>query len=120
MNRLFAALALTLGLAACTPADIDRFITSTQPTIEVLSNAQLKALRDCESTDNYEATSKSGTYRGAYQFDQRTWNDVASRHFPWLQDLDPATVEFFWQDAMTRALYSERGAQPWPVCGRRL
>ena len=120
MKRLLAPLALALALTACTPADIERFITSTEPTKDVLTNAQLKSLRDCESTDNYEAISRSGTYRGAYQFDQRTWDDVASRHFPWLQGLDPVTVEFYWQDAMTRALYSERGAQPWPVCGRRL
>jgi len=74
----------------------------------------------CESTDNYQAVSPSGTYRGAYQFDQPTWNGVAERHFPWLVNLDPVDANPWWQDAMTRALWSERGAQPWPVCGKRV
>ena len=61
-----------------------------------------------------------GLYRGGYQFDYHTWNDVASRHFPWLIGVDPAAAEPYWHDAMARALFTERGRQPWPVCGRRI
>ena len=34
--------------------------------------------------------------------------------------VDPAAAAPADQDAMARALYSERGAQPWPYCGRYL
>ena len=120
MKRALAFTTLLLVATACNPAEAERYLSSIEPTKDVLTEAQLKRLRDCESTDNYEAISPSGTYRGAYQFDQRTWDDVAGRHFPWLVGLDPIDAEFYWQDAMTRALFSERGAQPWPVCGKRI
>ena len=113
MKRLLAPLALALALTACTPADIDRFITSTEPTKDVLTNAQLKSLRDCESTDNYEAISRSGTYRGAYQFDLPTWETVGGTG-------DPVLAPREEQDARARELYARRGSQPWPVCGRHL
>jgi hypothetical protein len=45
---------------------------------------------------------------------------VAARHFEWLVGVDPAEAEPWWQDLMARALYSERGRAPWPVCGRRI
>ena len=119
--RLVAfAIALTFMGTACTPEEIALFIESTAPTRDVLTGDELLRLRMCESTDNYQAVSPSGTYRGAYQFDRPTWNGVAERHFPWLVNLDPVDVNPWWQDAMTRALWSERGAQPWPVCGKRV
>lgn len=128
MKRTLRAGAIALGLASftgCTAQEwmsqeLHWFIDVTEPTRHVLSDEQLERLRWCESTDNYRAISPQGWYRGAYQFDFRTWNDVASRHYPWLVDLDPIDVEYYWQDAMARALYAERGAEPWPVCGRRL
>lgn len=115
----FAAVLVIVG-TACTPEDIALYLESTAPTRAVLSAEDLARLRDCESTDNYSAVSPSGLYRGAYQFDQTTWDSVAARHFPWLEGRDPAAVEPWWQDAMTRALWSERGSQPWPVCGQRV
>ena len=113
------ALALTFVGTACTPQK-SALHRITAPTRDVLTDDELLRLRMCESTDNYQAVSPSGTYRGAYQFDQPTWNGVAERHFPWLVNLDPVDVNPWWQDAMTRALWSERGAQPWPVCGKRV
>jgi CBS-domain-containing membrane protein len=41
------------------------------------SDATLARLRACESHGNYGAVNRSGTYRGAYQFSRRTWNNVA-------------------------------------------
>jgi len=116
------ALSLTILIvaSACTPGEITLFLETTAPTRDVLTADQLYRLRSCESTDNYEAVNPSGAYRGAYQFDQTTWDDVASRHYPFLAERDPATVEPWWQDAMTRALWSERGRQPWPVCGKKV
>jgi hypothetical protein len=115
-----ALVATTLVLSGCTAEEILFFDAVTAPTRDALDYDQLYRLRWCESTDNYAAISPGGHYRGGYQFDFRTWNDVASRHFPWLVDIDPANAEPYWQDAMARALYSERGRQPWPVCGRRI
>ena len=117
LRRVVALFVAVLALTACTPEQVAQFLAVTEPTRHVLSDEQLVALRQCESGGNYQA---AGRYRGAYQFLQSTWDDVASRHYPWLVGRDPATVEFWWQDAMTRALFAEAGARPWPVCGRRL
>ena len=120
LRRVALAAMILAGASACTPTEIALYLQTTAPVADALSADQLYRLRLCESTDNYGAVNPSGTYRGAYQFDQRTWDDVAGRHFPWLIGRDPATVEPWWQDAMARALYAERGAQPWPVCGKRI
>jgi muramidase (phage lysozyme) len=117
--RIIAFALFTLFAAsACSPEEIALYLSSTAETRPVLSNEQLARLRACESTDNYRAVSGTGSYRGAYQFDQRTWDDLALRHFPWLAGVDPIDAEPWWQDAMARALWSERGRQPWPHCGR--
>ena len=70
-------------------------------------------LRFCESTDNYRATSPSGKYRGAYQFDFATWQTVGGTG-------DPAASPPGEQDARARELYARRGDSPWPVCGYHL
>ncbi len=69
---------------------------------------------DIESDGNYGAISPGGTYRGAWQFDQRTWdsNSAASgRHD--LVGADPATAAPGDQDAIAYDLYQRRGNQPW-------
>lgn len=116
------ALALTILIvaSACTPEQVNLYLETTAPTRDVLTADQLFRLRQCESTDNYHAVNASGVYRGAYQFDQKTWDDVTGRHFPFLAGRDPAAVEPWWQDAVTRALWSERGREPWPVCGKNV
>lgn len=77
------------------------------------SEAQWAALRNCEAGGNYRAVSRSGKYRGAYQFDQRTWESLGGTG-------DPAAASPAEQDARARLLYSQRGWRPWPVCGRFL
>lgn len=123
-RRLAAMAAAVVALAAlgtaCTPEQVQIYNDLTAPTREVLTDDQLFWLRNCESHGRYEAVSANGVYRGAYQFLQSTWDGVADRHYPWLVGRDPATVEPWWQDAMARALWSERGRSPWPVCGRRI
>jgi len=84
------------------------------------SPSQWEALRQCESNGNYAITSPSGKYRGAYQFDRSTWNSVAERYAPDLVGVDPAAASPADQDGMAFALYTERGASPWPRCGRHL
>lgn len=70
-------------------------------------------LRQCESGNNYQAISPSGTYRGAYQFDRSTWASYGPAG-------DPAAATKPEQDSRAERLYDARGAQPWPVCGRYL
>ena len=118
LRSILLATTFVVFATACTPEEITLFFESTAATRDVLSADDLARLRDCESTDNYAAVSPTGRYRGAYQFDRPTWDEVADRHFQWLVGRDPATVEPWWQDAMTRALWSERGNQPWPNCGQ--
>lgn len=69
----------------------------------------LDYIKSKESGGNYSATSKSGKYRGAYQFDQRTWQSVGGSG-------DPAAASPAEQDARAAALYASRGSQPWSVC----
>lgn len=114
------ALTALIFTASCTPEEVVLYLDSTSEVRDVLDVHELARLRQCESTDNYRAISPSGLYRGAYQFDQTTWDDVAGRHFDWLVGVDPIDAEPWWQDAMTRALWSERGKQPWPICGNRV
>lgn len=120
LKVIVGALGLTILLSACTPEQIRLAIAILGKDRAVASDAALTRLRRCESGDNYGAVSSSGTYRGAYQFNRQTWNSVASRHFPWLQGMDPAGAAPFFQDAMARALIRERGRSPWPHCGRYL
>ncbi len=97
--------------------------TDTVPAPEIApgpSASQWAALRECEAGGDYSITNPSGKYRGAYQFDRSTWNSIAGRYAPDLVGADPAAAAPADQDAMALALYSERGARPWPHCGRHL
>jgi hypothetical protein len=111
-----AAVALVLALSACTPRELAIFGAITAEDRALVTDGQLRSLRACESGGRYDAVSPGG----AYQFSQGTWNGVADRNYRWLADRDPAQVEWWWQDAMARALYAERGWSPWPHCGASL
>lgn len=74
---------------------------------------QWAALRNCESGGDYHIVSASGKYRGAYQFDFGTWNSLGGSG-------DPAAAGPAEQDYRAKLLYAQRGARPWPVCGRFL
>ncbi|MER6779199.1 ubiquitin-like domain-containing protein [Streptomyces sp. NPDC000659] len=71
------------------------------------------ALAQCESGGRPSATDASGTYGGLYQFDVRTWQSLGGSGRP--QD---ATGQE--QTYRAKKLYVQRGATPWPHCGRRL
>jgi hypothetical protein len=114
------ALAITFLTAGCTASQLARFLEEEAEHRHVLSDRQLLRLRQCESSDNYQAKSPNGLYFGAYQFSKPTWNDVASRHYPWLVGAKPHKASKAEQDAMARALWHERGRAPWPYCGRRV
>ncbi len=73
--------------------------------------ATLAKIRRCESRGNYSIASASGRYRGAYQFDYRTWAGVGGAG-------DPAAASPAEQDYRALILLRQRGTRPWPVCGR--
>ncbi|WP_433549484.1 ubiquitin-like domain-containing protein [Streptomyces sp. CA-294286] len=70
-------------------------------------------LAQCESGGRPNATDPSGTYGGLYQFDRQTWQSLGGRGAP--QEA-PASEQTF----RAKKLYVQRGASPWPHCGRRL
>jgi resuscitation-promoting factor RpfB len=74
------------------------------------AGGSLAAIRACESSGNYGAVSSNGRYRGAYQFDQQTWQSVGGSG-------DPAAAAPSEQDARASQLRSQRGSNPWPNCG---
>ena len=74
------------------------------------AEAQMLAkIRHCESRGNYSIVSSSGKYRGAYQFDRRTWQGVGGAG-------DPAAASPAEQDYRALILYRQRGRRPWPNC----
>lgn len=67
-----------------------------------------------ESHGDYGAVSSGGTYRGAWQFDQGTWDSNAqAAGRPDLVGQDPATASPSDQDAVASSTYQSRGSQPW-------
>lgn len=73
-------------------------------------SATLARIRHCESRGNYGIVSASGRYRGAYQFDRRTWTAVGGSG-------DPAAASPAEQDHRALLLMRQRGTRPWPNCG---
>ncbi len=69
----------------------------------------LECIKQCESHGDYGAVSSGGTYRGAYQVAQGTWESVGGTG-------DPAAASPEEQDARAQALYDRSGSAPWG-CG---
>jgi len=73
--------------------------------------AQWQTLRMCESSNRTNAVSRTGKYRGLYQFDLPTWESVGGKG-------DPAKATRAEQHKRAMILHSKRGWQPWPECGK--
>ncbi|MCZ0979919.1 resuscitation-promoting factor [Streptomyces diastatochromogenes] len=71
------------------------------------------ALAACESGGRPNAVDPSGTYGGLYQFDPGTWHALGGTG---TAQNAPAAEQTF----RAKKLYVQRGASPWPHCGRRL
>jgi hypothetical protein len=69
---------------------------------------------ESDSAGGYSAVGGGGRYRGAYQFDQQTWNNnaAASGRLD-LVGQDPAAVAPAAQDQVAADTYARRGNQPW-------
>jgi hypothetical protein len=69
---------------------------------------------ESDTAGGYGAVGGGGRYRGAYQFDQQTWNNnaAASGRLD-LVGQDPAAVAPGAQDQVAADTYARRGSQPW-------
>jgi peptidoglycan hydrolase-like protein with peptidoglycan-binding domain len=71
----------------------------------------LQRIAQCESGGDPTAVSADGTYRGKYQFDRETWQQMGGSG-------DPATAPETEQDRIAAKLLAAHGTAPWPVCGQ--
>jgi len=86
------------------------------PTVTGDASGALACIRarESDSAGGYQAVSSGGTYRGAYQFLQSTWDSAAgAAGRSDLVGVDPATVSPSDQDAVASYLYGQAGSQPW-------
>ena len=106
----------TVGIAASAGGGYWLAEGAVDPTSSLADDPFLACTRGHESNmaGGYQAVSPGGTYRGAYQFDQSTWNSAAQlAGRPDLVGVDPATVAPADQDFVAITLFHSRGAQPW-------
>jgi hypothetical protein len=71
----------------------------------------MRRIAECESGGDPTAVSKTGRYRGKYQFTRETWRSLGGRG-------DPADAPEWLQDRLALKLYRMRGTAPWPACSR--
>lgn len=88
--------------------------STPQPTIVAYTalGGGWAQLRECEAGGDYAKNTGNGYY-GAYQYDIGTWGNYGGYTRP---DLAPPSV----QDAKAQETFAQRGASPWPNCGRFL
>lgn len=91
-----------------TPAEEAPASTPTEGT--GAPSGHLGSIAQCESGGDYGAVDPSGTYHGAYQFDQSTWESVGGSGSP--SAASPAE-----QDKRAQMLLQRSGTSPWPNCG---
>ena len=84
--------------------------SSAAPSPGANANATLERIAQCESGGNPQAVSADGTYRGKYQFDRATWQQMGGSG-------DPADASEAEQDRIAAKLLAARGTAPWPTCG---
>ena len=71
--------------------------------------AVLRRIAECESGGDPTVVSRSGRYRGKYQFDRATWRGLGGHG-------DPAEASESLQDRLAVKLYHRRGTAPWGRC----
>jgi hypothetical protein len=83
--------------------------TGQQGAPDSATASVLAKIAACESSGNPAAIGGGGRYRGAYQFDQSTWESVGGRG-------DPAQASMAEQTRRAAILYARVGPSAWPVC----
>jgi hypothetical protein len=83
--------------------------TSTSTT----TSTELDQIAQCESGGDPTAVSRTGRYRGKYQFSRATWAALGGKG-------DPAKAPESVQDALAAKLLAQRGPGAWPACSRKL
>ncbi len=113
---------VTGQLAVAIAADRNRqavtAVVARQATGGAVSDPTLPPFLQCvieaESGGNYQAVSPNGTYMGAFQFSQATWNVAAQlAGLPQLIGIPPNSTSKADQDTLAVALYEADGSQPW-------
>lgn len=79
----------------------------------------LRAVLACIRSYEGGYRSNTGTYFGAYQFLQSTWDAVARRNEPRQIGVRPDLASAPTQDRMAAYLYREQGLQPWPTPAKK-
>lgn len=92
-------------------AAADDGTTSTTTSSSVSS--ELQRIASCESGGNPTAVSRTGRYRGMYQFSRATWAALGGKG-------DPAKAPEAVQDSMAAKLLAQRGPSAWPACSHKL
>ena len=110
-KRAAAATPSTTAVKATPPPVVVPVIAPAPPPD---SAAFLACVRQRESHGNYRAVSAGGTYRGAYQFAQSSW-DLTARHAGRadLVGVPPDQAAPADQDALAFDLYKWQGSKPW-------
>ena len=102
-----ATTAAPLSVSADPPASP---AASSDPAL----NPFLTCVVQAESTGNYGAVSPGGTYMGAFQFSQSTWNEAATlAGLPSLVGVAPSSASKADQDTLAVTLFNADGQQPW-------
>ena len=87
--------------------------TRPRPVARTYGGLDWAALARCESGGDPRAVSRTGKYRGLYQFSLRTWRSVGGTGDPVDHSRDSQTAHAY-------RLYQRDGRAPWPHCGRHL
>ncbi|HEY4564509.1 MAG TPA: transglycosylase family protein [Thermoanaerobaculia bacterium] len=99
-----------LGLGAFSSRSVSGGGASFQtPSRSARVPAVLRRIAECESGGDPTAVSKSGRYRGKYQFDLATWRSLGGHG-------DPIDAAESVQDRLAVKLYKRRGTSPWGAC----
>lgn len=79
----------------------------------VSMSAAWRKVAQCESGGNPRAVNPTGKYHGLFQFDRQTWRSVGGSGLA-------SQASAGEQLMRAKKLYAQRGASPWPSCGRFL
>jgi lysozyme family protein len=113
VKRLQRAKGLTVdGIAGPATLAALGIAASAAPQVRTKRAALLERIAECESGGNPAAISRTGRYRGKYQFSRATWRAMGGKG-------DPAKASEAEQDARAAQLLARHGLKPWPHCGPR-